>query len=468
MRWLVSIFSTFLFLFIPDLFSPLLQEAKICRLMASANQVVSFGQDGTDGKNGQDGGRGRDAETLTIFADGSPLNLDLSGQAGLAGQVGDNGTNAICDNQPVNVNYNLWGASGGDGGNGGNGGDGGNGGSLTIYATDTSYLGQILVRAEGGEAGTPGEGGIGGEGCHCPQPYWTVESCSGSPGSTNYVCSTKEYRCLDGEAGKNGRSGRAGRKGKLGNLTLINSNQPLAPDRLSASVTMGELKDRGFNLSKNIWETRSGALSLLAPGSIINDQYLELVERVENSVVLIWNAPQEFLLYRDRTMTLNLQDDRSVAISFPRDLWLETNILPRNNVTELFVFNAIKAEEATKLKSQGLSGLGLGLQWEIVDEAEKSDLIATSFYLKYSVSYSPEASYRPVSDYILRYEGEVPPEFIRYGDHRFIIDIGQLPIDPKYLETDSVVQVQLEVTRTFANNSAKQTLVEKDILGPFN
>ena len=468
MRWLVSISSTFLFLLVPEVISPLIQDAKICRLMASANQVVSFGQDGVSGKEGKAGENGRDSETLTIFADGSPLNLDLSGQEGLSGEAGENGTNAICENQPVNVNYNLWGASGGDGGNGGNGGDGGNGGSLTVYATDKNYLRQILVTAGGGEGGKPGEGGIGGSGCNCPQPYWTVETCSGRPGSTDYNCSTKEYRCLDGEAGQNGRSGRAGRKGKLGSLTLINSNQPLAPDRLSASVTMAELKDRGFSLSKNIWDTRTGALSLFASGSIIDDQYLELVERVENSVVLIWNAPQEFAPFRDRTVTLNLQDDRSVAMSFPKDLWLETNILPRNNVTELFVFNAIKAKEATQLKSKGLSGLGLGLQWELVDEAQRSDLISTSFYIKYSISNSGEARYRPVSDYTIRYEGEVPPQFVRYGGNRFIIDIGQLPIDPKYLETDRAVQVQLEITRTFGNNSAKQTLVEKDILGPFN
>jgi len=89
-------------------------------------------------------------------------------------------------------------------------------------------------------------------------------------------------------------------------------------------------------------------------------------------------------------------------------------------------------------------------------------------YLKYSVSNSGEARLRPVSDYINRYEGEIPPQFVRYSDNRFIIDLGQLPIDPKYLEPDRAIQVQLEITRTFANNSAKQTIVEKDILGPFN
>ncbi len=467
MGWFARVSLTALFFFIPDMLPTLTPKSAICFLKASANQILGFGKNGKDGVDGKDGVRGRDSEALTIFADGSPLNLDLSGQEGFPGENGGNGENALCDNQPVNVNYNLVGGDGGDGGTGGNGGDGGNGGSLTIYATDKNYLTQIYVQANGAMGGKPGEGGNGGGGCQCPQPYWVVESCTGRPGEPDYSCSSKEFRCLNGENGKNGRSGRVGREGKLGSLTLINTNQPLAPDRLSASVTMAELKNRGFSLSKNIWETRTGAKALFAQNSIIDDQYLELLERVENSVVLIWNAPQVFEPFSNDTITLNLQDDRSVAMKFSPDLWLETNILQRNNVTELFVFNAIRSQDATRLKSKGLSGVGLGLQVELIDEGEKSDLIKTTFYIKYSVSNSSEARLRPVSDYTLRYEGEIPPEVIRYSNNRFLIDLGQLPIDPRYLETGKAVQVKLDIKRTFGDNSATQSIVEKNILGPF-
>lgn len=467
MGWFAKVSLTALFFFILNIFPSLNPKSVMCFLTASANQIIGFGKEGKQGIDGKDGARGRDSEALTIFADGSPLNLDLSGQQGLLGENGVNGENAICENQPVNVNYNLVGADAGDGGTGGNGGDGGNAGSLTVYATDKNYLKQIYVQANGGNGGKPGDGGNGGKGCQCPQPYWVVESCTGRPGDTNYSCSTKEFRCLNGENGKNGRSGRVGRDGKLGSLTLIKTNQPLAPDRLSASVTMAELKNRGFSLSKNIWETRTGAKALFAANSVMDDQYLELIERVENSVVLVWNAPQVFAPFGDRTLTLNLQDDRSVTMKFPPDLWLETNILQRNNVTELFVFNAIKSQDATKLKSKGISGVGLGLKLELVDEAEKSDLIKTTFKIKYSVSNSSEARLRPVNDYILRYEGEIPAEAIRYSNNRFIIDIGQLPIDPRHLEVGRAIQVQLDMKRTFANNSATQSIEERTILGPF-
>ena len=212
----------------------------------------------------------------------------------------------------------------------------------------------------------------------------------------------------------------------------------------------------------------NGASSLFAEGSVINDQYLKLVERAENAVVLIWNAPQPFAPYRDRNLTLSLQDDRSVQINIPSDIWLQTNQVQRNNVTELFVFNAIKASDATKLESKGLSGFGEELQLEIIDQAEKSDLIDTSFKIRYSVSNSTEARFRSVDDYTLRYQGEIPAQLIRYNNDRFILELGKLPIEPRYLELDRAIQVQVEITRSFGDNSAVQTILEKDILGPFN
>lgn len=467
MGWLSRVLVLTCFLTVVDFCSFFKPQTTMCWLRVSANQIVSFGKNGKDGTDGRNGERGKDSEALTIFADNSPLNLNLSGQDGLTGENGGAGENAVCDNQPVNVNYNLVGADGGNGGNGGNGGDGGNAGSLTIYTTDKSYLRRISVQARGGKGGEAGVGGSGGRGCQCPQPYWTVEFCTGKPGSPDYSCGTREFRCLNGENGKNGRSGRPGRDGKLGRLTLINSDKPLAPDRISASVKMDELKSRGFSLSKNVWQVKNGAKALFANNSVIEDQYLELVERIENSVVLIWNAPQSFEPFKDRTVTLELKDDRTVDIKVPSDIWLQTNTIPKQNVTELFVFNAIKASEATQLKSGEIRGNGLKLQWILVDGGKHSDLINTTFYLKYSVSTSGEAIIRPVNDYIPRFQGEIPPQMVRYSDNRFILDIGQLPIDPRYLEPERAIQLDLTIKRTFGNNSATQTITEKTILRGF-
>jgi len=183
---------------------------------------------------------------------------------------------------------------------------------------------------------------------------------------------------------------------------------------------------------------------------------------------MIWNAPQPFEDFGDRTVTLNLQDDRTVNINFPDDIWLQTNIVPKNQVTEVFVFNAIRASESTRLASEGISGLGLGVQMEIVDQAQISDIMNTSFKIRYSTySSSRNINPRQRSDYTLRYEGEIPAQFVNYQNNRFIVNIGELDIDPRHLQADSSIQIELEITRTFGENQSTQTITERRVLGPF-
>lgn len=467
-----KVFIIFLIFISPEFISAnwrspkeLLSLKTFCTLSAWADNVVKFGKDGQNGQNGKDGQKGRNSENLTIFSDGSPLNLDLVGQKGLTGEDGSPGENSICDTQPLNSNNNLKGARGGEGGNGGNGGDGGDGASLTIYTTDRNSLKQILVKANGGIGGEAGKGGQGGSGCQCTQIFWTIKSCNGNPNSADYSCTTKEYNCTNGEQGQNGRSGSNGREGKIGNLTLINSDKPLAPDRLTASVSMADLKNRGLSLSKNLWENKTGAASLFAPGSIIGDRYLELVQRVEKSIVLIWNAPQSFEPFANTVVNLNLQDNGTVDIKIPDNIWVESSLLERNNVAELFIFNILKQEEATRLESKGLTGNGSNLTLELIDKAERSDIITTQFKVRYSVTKSDEVSYREVFDYSPKYDAEVPPSLIRYSGNRFLIDLGQLPIDSKHLQRNTAVEVQVQAIRSFGTKSATQTITVRQILG---
>jgi hypothetical protein len=290
-----------------------------CAAISWGAEVMDFGQPGQDGQPANKGQDGRDSDNLTVFADGSPMNIDLSGENGFPGEDGIEGNNGICEEQPQ-TSQNLHNSDGGNGGDGGDGGNGGNGGSLTVYATDKSYLQQIQVIASGGKGGEPGRGGAGGQGCKCAQSYWNEEVCTGKPGSPDYNCTTKEFTCQDGYDGRNGRNGRKGRDGSLGTLTLINLDKPLVPDRPSATITVADLKDRGFTLSRNEWENRTGATALFAPGSIIADQYKELVRRVEQNVILVWDAPQPVSDFAAHQVTLTLTGENNVEINFPKNV----------------------------------------------------------------------------------------------------------------------------------------------------
>jgi hypothetical protein len=53
-----------------------------------AAEVRTFGQNGSNASSGTSGQDGEDSDNLTIFADGSPLTLNLAGEDGQPGEVG--------------------------------------------------------------------------------------------------------------------------------------------------------------------------------------------------------------------------------------------------------------------------------------------------------------------------------------------------------------------------------------------
>ncbi len=458
--------SLFTLFFTSSLVIPPVIRFDVCHGLAWGADIKSFGQDGQSGQSGQAGQNSQDSDNITIFADGSPLTLNLAGLDGEQGKNGQDGEEATCKSQPVNVPYHLQAPSGGNGGNGGNGGDGGNGGSLTIYTTNPTNLQQIYVNAGGGKGGQPGLGGIGGQSCQCSEPYWSLEACTGNPGDSDYRCTTREFRCQDGRQGANGQTGVRGRDGLMGKLTLINLDKPLESDESAATVTMRTLKEKGYLLSKNNWETRNGAKALFAPGSIIDDQYLALTERIERSFLLVWNAPQQFSKFAPRKITLGLENNRNMKVDLPDDLWIEATTQQQNNLTQFIVYNAIRAQDATQLESQGLSGNQTNLKLTIVDKAQQSNLIATKFKITYRTTQS-DPRFRPVSDYITRYEGEIPEELVMLDGNKFTLKIGELPIKSNDLRSGLGVEIKIVALRSFAGYSAEQTIRVKDVLGPF-
>lgn len=426
-----------------------------------AAEVRDFGSHGTNGKNGERGQNAQNTQSTTVFADGSPVKLNLAGQNGGDGNNGQNGADAKCIEQPQEVTYDLRAANGGNGGNGGDGGDGGKGGDLTIYGTNPANLKQIIVNAVGGKGGQPGIGGKASKGCQCTEPYWTVETCKGKPGNSNYRCTTQTFQCQNGLDGTDGTQGRVGRDGRLGQLTLISLNRPLVDDQPSATVALSQLKDRGFTLSKNKWETRTGALALFTPGSVIDDQYRLLAQRLEHSFLLIWNAPQSFEKFAEQKMTLSLEDNQQINVNPPTQMWLEATTKQENNMTQFVVYNAVLEREVTELESQGILGNRADLQLTLIDKADLSNLIATKFDVKYRTTRS-DPRFRPVSDYRTKYEGQMPPELIVFQGNKFIFNIGKLPIDPEDIKPGLGIEIEVSATRSFGGYSKEQTIVVRD------
>ncbi|MEM9927347.1 MAG: collagen-like protein [Cyanobacteria bacterium P01_D01_bin.50] len=406
------------------------------------------GRDGSHGRSGRNGGSGRDT---TVFADGSPVSLDLSGRDGEDGEYGEDGASPRCRRRYGNVKRNIHAPDGGDGGRGGNGGSGGSGGSLTVFYNNITDLKSILVRSEGGEGGRGGRGGVGARGCRCRRRSWSVESCRGKKGTDSYKCKKRRYRCYQGSHGRDGSDGRDGNRGSLGTLSLIKGKKQLAVDNPRAELNLSQLQGKSIRLSKNRWINRRGAISLLAPGSVIADEYREFDKRIERDFLVIWREKQPISSFKKANLKLNLNNSGKIEVDFPKKLWLDISSNREGDLTKLVVNHAIPQKEVTKLEVADFAGNGKNLKLSIVDLARKSEIIKTRFRVKYEIESD---------DFFddTEYEADIPPEFVTRDYNRFILALGKLPIPEEGLRVGTKVSVKIEAIRSLGKRETKQTI----------
>ncbi|QLE55403.1 collagen-like protein [Nostoc sp. TCL26-01] len=422
----------------------------ICSAVASER----YGTSGSNGISGRSGRNGRDGENQTIVVKDSPVNLDLSGENGEDGEDGDRGERPYCGNQPRNPNYDIHAPNGGAGGNGGRGGNGGNGGSLTVYYTNLADLRKIFVRATPGDFGRGGRGGSGAVGCNCRRRNWEIETCKGTPGNSDYKCTKKRYRCYDGEDGRDGSDGGNGKEGRLGVLSIVNGKEPLAPETPNVTINLAEIAGKKLNLSKNKWHIRQGAVSLVAPGSIVADEYREFAARLEKTWQIVWQEKQPITSFTNQPVTVSLNDNQQVDVTFADDLWVGGSSSSEGNLTTFTVNYAIAKKDVTRLAVSEFADAGENLNLKIVDLAAKSDAIQTQFRAKLRA----RDNFSGFSDYKTVFEGDIPGEFITRDYNRFILALGKLKIPSEALKPGVNVEIEIVATRSLEGRSAQQTI----------
>ncbi|TVP63289.1 MAG: collagen-like protein [Nodularia sp. (in: Bacteria)] len=414
----------------------------------------NYGRYGSRDTDGRAGRNGRDGQNQTTFVDGSSVKLDLSGENGEDGENGRRGYRPSCNNQLYNVHHDIHAASGGRGGNGGRGGDGGNGGSLTLHYADLADLQKVSARTNPGEGGRGGRGGSGAFGCRCHRRSWEIETCTGTRGKPDYKCTKRRYRCYDGRTGSNGNHGSHGSRGRLGTLSLINSSEPLAADNPTLKLPMSQLIGEQFNLSKNKWNIRQGANSLLAPGSVIADEYREFEQRLETTFQLVWQEEEPISSFNNQSVNASLTDSQQVEVTFANDLWVEGTSQTEANLTTFTVNHAISQQDVTRLAVAEFAEAGENLKLNIVDLAAKSAVIQTQF----RVRFRAQDRFGRSSNYKTEYEGDIPDELVTRDHNRFILALGKLKIPDDALRPGVNVDIEVVATRSLGKRSAKQTI----------
>lgn len=424
-----------------------LAAVDICGSAALASRTQNFGQDGRDGRDGRSGRDGRNGTSQTIWATGNPVRVDLSGADGEDGSDGEDAGWFRCRRQPRHVRHDLRAADGGDGGAGGDGGKGGHGGTLTVHYTNPSELRQILVEAAGGRGGRGGRGGDGTDGCNCSDRRWTVEVCQDG------TCRQEAYECDDGRDGRDGRNGHQGDGGHQGQLVLINQTEPLPQEAPSQSQTVASLANQTITLSRNLWETRSGAQNLLAPGSTIASNYEMYAGHIERQFTLDWQASQAASTFTE-SLDVALQPDGQVSLDFPEAYWLLGETMEQDTLTTYRVDGIVPVAEVTQLAVGRVDGRSRTFEVNVVDLAQRSDQLETRFEVRYSTSGNNGRRRR----YDLEFEGPVPDALVQQDHNRFTLSLGRLPIRSQLLSGGTRAQVELRVIRSFGTQTAEQTL----------
>ncbi|EKV02748.1 hypothetical protein Lepto7375DRAFT_5010 [Leptolyngbya sp. PCC 7375] len=422
----------------------------VCGTVALARSTREFGRDGRHGRDGRAGRNGRDGADQTVRATGQPLNLNLSGTDGEDGGFGENAEWLRCRRQPRDERHDLHAADGGDGGDGGHGGRGGNGGTLTVQYTDPSHLRQVLAMAGGGRGGRGGRGGDGTYGCECDDERWTVKVCE------NDTCREEEYECDDGRDGTDGRNGADGTVGNIGQLVLIDQLEPLPQENPEQSHTVSSLANTTVTLSRNLWETRRGATNLLAPGSVIADEYQAYKGFIDRQFTLDWQASQDLQAFTE-TIDLTLRPNGQVDIDFPEEYWLLGETVEQETLTTYRVDGIVPVADVTQLAMGRVDGRSRTFEVNVVDLAQRSDVLDTRFEVRYSTSGDDGRRRR----YDVEFDGPVPDDLVQQDHNRFTLALGRLPIASQLLSGGTRAQVELKIIRSYGSNVAEQTLTWK-------
>jgi hypothetical protein len=325
---------------------------------------------------------------------------------------------------------------------GGNGGNGGNGGTLTVYYQDLNDLKNIQVIAKAGKGGRGGSGGAGKSGTSCTPAKET----------------DKPPVCTETEPGPKGSNGSAGRDGALGMLKLIKGTTAIAGDNPNSQQNIQSLAQAPITLTRNRWDEKSGAIGLLALGSVMDDRYQEYRDRIEKKVNISWNAPENISEYADQSARVALNDNGAIGFEFSNpQLWTVIQQSEKFDNTQIAIRQIVREQEVTKLTPGITNQSNRSFSLNVIDTAAKSDVLNTQFSVRVrSVSNTGRSGFGSGGTTV--YEGDVPTNLVMRDYNRFILNLGGLPIDSDVFRVGADLEVEITATRSLGARSTQKKI----------
>ena len=180
-------------------------------------------------------------------------------------------------------------------------------------------------------------------------------------------------------------------------------------------------------------------------------------------VSLTWQAAQPKANFNDAEFQVSLGDRRDLSVKQTGDLWLDYDVMRQGEGYQVAVKRAIAKSDATQLIRQSINGEGRDLKMTIVDLGQYPDWIDTDFRVSYRTR-DPNPEFREGYTYTSRYEADLDPAYFEKNGEEFLLHLGDLPMNFKYLQSGTGVEIEVKAIRSFADNKTTQTISWTGIL----
>lgn len=408
-------------------------------LFGQSLMAGDFGSRGRDGSEGIRGLHGQDGKSVTLKADGSIYQVDLSGLDGEDARHGEDGDDASFCSQPHGVARDLEGADGGDGGEGGRGGDGGNAGRLVVYYKDAAHLKKVRVYSSPGEAGRGGQGGDGGYGCRCSDYSWSVDGQS--------------YRCESGHDGRDGEDGLDGHAGSGSAIYLIPQLQPLPSVTPKRRISIEEAVTATQFISKKNWKREATNFSPFSSASRIRQaSFYRYMGVLKKDVQFVWRASRHVSEFTESTVDLYFRDSQ-LEFSFSKELWTKTTRSLNQGVAVVTIDDAVLQSEATQLEFKGVERIS-GEPYLVFEDL--SDALG-QIDVELDILFKTKSFFF----YKTRFKGKPFPGSVTIRGNKVYVNLGALKIKSKYLKAGKKAKVEVRVLRSFGVHQYRHSITKK-------
>src|SRR5690606_14399073 len=152
-----------------------------------------------------------------------------------------------------------------------------------------------------------------------------------------------------GRSGRPGVSGFKGSDGRLGHVTLVQAANQLEDDVTRVSGSIEQLLSREFSFGVNRFARRSGALALLGPGSIVDNDYTAFTHRDIFRAILLWDTEDNYDDFQNLPAAMHVAN-MGVALSLDKDIIADVEQNVDGNLTVFKIKQALKTSDVRNIQ----------------------------------------------------------------------------------------------------------------------